>query len=84
MNWDTSHKNPTNILTNYNFEGQREPLSSAGINEDEIGDDIESDDDEEDDAVDTMSQGKMETNYVKFPDIHILNYGLTEWVALLL
>ena len=62
-------------------------MISAGINEDEIGDDIrrrrrrrrrrgETDNDDEDQAVDTMSQ--VETNYVKFPDIHILNYQVTE------
>ena len=62
-------------------------MISAGINEDEIGDDIRrrrgrrrrrggTDNDDEDQAVDTMSQ--VETNYVKFPDIHILNYQVTE------
>ena len=34
------------------------------------------DNDDEDHGVDTMSQ--VETNYVKFPDIHILNYEVTE------
>ena len=34
------------------------------------------DNDDEDHGVDTMSQ--VETNYVKFPDIHILNYCVTE------
>ena len=49
-------------------------MISAGINEDEIGDDIRrrrrrrvTDNDDEDQVVDTMSQ--VETNYVKFPDI---------------
>ena len=59
-------------------------MISAGINEDEIGDDIRRrrrrrrspDNDDEDHGVDTMSQ--VETNYVKFPDIHILNYQVTE------
>ena len=56
-------------------------MISAGINEDEIGDDIRrrrrrTDNDDEDHGVDTMSQ--VETNYVKFPDIHILNYQVTE------
>ena len=56
-------------------------MISAGINEDEIGDDIKrrrrrwrrrtDNDDEDHGGVDTMSQ--VETNYVKFPDIHILN-----------
>ena len=63
-------------------------MISAGINEDEIGDDIRrrrrwrrwrrrtDNDDEDHGGVDTMSQ--VETNYVKFPDIHILNYEVTE------
>ena len=66
-------------------------MISAGINEDEIGDDIRrrrrrrvTDNDDEDQAVDTMSQ--VETNYVKFPDIHILNYvgnGVTGIVTII-
>ena len=62
-------------------------MISAGINGDEIGDDIRrrrrrrwrrrtDNDDEDHCGVDTMSQ--VETNYVKFPDIHILNYWVTE------
>ncbi len=56
-------------------------MISAGINEDEIGDDIrrrrtDNDDEDHGGGVDTMSQ--VETNYVKFPDIHILNYRVTE------
>ena len=64
-------------------------MISVGINEDEIGDDNRrrrgrwrrwrrrtDNDDEDHCGVDTMSQ--VETNYVKFPDIHILNYEVTE------
>lgn len=42
------------------------------------------DNDDEDHGVDTMSQ--VETNYVKFPDIHILNYwgnGVTGIVTII-
>ena len=46
-------------MTNYIFEGRQKLRGSAGINEDEMADDIRTDNDDEDHAAaNTMSQGE--------------------------